>query len=224
MAIFVAASHEAAYRGCMDNSMQTPRLRSHARPATRPGGEPEQPAGILADADRMVLDAVLSQTSECQRDARARQRTETAAPLVWTLPGFEGKCRITTIFGELPVEALRRRDQVRTICGAFKEVKKVEAIRLDADFLERHPAAQPVMIRARAMGGAFPVRHMLVSPAQKLWLSRPGEGFAARTAQQMEGTPNMLRTRRSDITYYRFHLGEEEMVSVEGAWFCTTPF
>lgn len=201
--------------------MHTPTLRSRARPAAR---EVAERAGGLAPSDRRVLEAVLSQTGKCAPEAQPRQRADTPAPLIWNLPGFEGKCRITTIFGELPVEALRRRDQVRTICGAFKEVKKVEAIRLDADFLERHPAAQPVMIRARAMGGAFPVRHMLVSPAQKLWLSRPGDGFVARTAQQMEDTPNMMRSRRNDITYYRFHLGDEEMVSVEGAWFCTTPF
>lgn len=183
-----------------------------------------QPENRLVDADAALLAAVLSKTSARPAKPAPRAQAEAAAPVIWNLPGFEGKCRVTTNFGELPVEALRRRDMVKTLSGAYREVKRVDAIRLDADFMERHPAAQPVMIRARAADGLVPARNMLVSPAQKLWLPKQGQRAGAKTALQLEGTPNVLRAHRTEITYYRFHLGEEETVAVEGAWFCTAPY
>lgn len=172
-------------------------------------------------ADRQTLAAVLRQAGT---PATMRQQTDQAAPIQWTIPGFEGECRITTNFGDLPIKALRRRDMVKTISGAFREVKKVDAFRLDEDFLARHPAAQPVMIRAKALGGTHPQRPILVSPAQAAWLPRVGEGFRAKTALALEGTPNVHRAHRSEITYYRFHLGEEDKVAIEGSWFVATPY
>lgn len=181
----------------------------------------------LALADQDLLAAVLAQTGEIEAvpgPATGRHlRAEPSAPVSWTLPGFEGECRVTTNFGELPIKALRRRDMIKTISGAYKEVKKVDAFRLDADFMARHPAANPVMIRARSIGGSLPTKNMLVSPGQKLWLSRAGAASIARTAEELEGSPGVQRMRRSDIVYYRFHCGSEEKVCVEGAWFLTAP-
>ncbi len=182
-------------------------------------------------ADHDLLAAVLAQTSEVESSvkaapARARKPAVTPAPRPagqFALPGFEGKCRVSTIFGDLPIEALRRRDKVKTITGAYREVEWIDAIRLDADFMSRHAGAHPVQIRAKALGGVAPVRNMLVSPGQDVWVPKVSDGYVATSAEALIGQPNMERMRRAEITYYRFHCGGPEKVCIEGAWFLTAP-
>jgi len=141
----------------------------------------------------------------------------------WTLPGFEGKCRVTTNFGDLPIEALRRRDKVKCISGAYAEVQWIDAIRLDVDFMERHPEAHPIMIRAKALGGNFPAKNMLVSSAQPIWIPEASGKFRSVFAHELEGHPNIMRMRKTEMTYYRFHVGYPEQVCIEGSWFFTCP-
>ena len=182
-------------------------------------------------ADRDLLAAVLAQAADAPAPVRPETRPDThrdTAPRArpagtFALPGFEGKCRVKTIFGDLPIEALRRRDKVKTISGAYREVVWVDAIRLDADFMSRHAAAHPVQIRAKALGGVAPVRNMLVSPGQQVWVPKVSDGYYAADADTLTAQPNMERMRRAEITYYRFHLGTPEKVCVEGAWFLTAP-
>lgn len=177
-------------------------------------------------SDRDLLAAVLAQTADTPLSPRpARRETPPVARSAgkFALPGFEGKCRVATIFGDLPIEALRRRDKVKTISGAYREVVWVDAIRLDADFMSRHAAAHPVQIRARALGGVAPVRNMLVSPGQQVWVPKVSDGYYAAEADALTAQPNMERMHRAEITYYRFHLGAPEKVCVEGAWFLTAP-
>ena len=141
----------------------------------------------------------------------------------WTLPGFEGKCRVATSFGDLPIEALRPRDKVKCISGAYAEVKWIDAIRLDVDFMERHPEAHPIMIRSRALGGNFPVKNMLVSPAQPIWIPEASGKFRSVFARELDGHPNIMRMRKTETTYYRFHVGHPEQVCIEGSWFFVSP-
>lgn len=178
-------------------------------------------------SDRDLLAAVLAQAGDAPAPARPAQAREAAAPARpaggFALPGFEGKCRVATIFGDLPIEALRRRDKVKTISGAYREVEWVDAIRLDADFMARHAAAHPIQIRAKALGGVAPMRNMLVSPGQQVWVPKVSDGFVAAHADSLTAQPNMERMRRAEITYYRFHCGGPEKVCIEGAWFLTAP-
>ena len=182
-------------------------------------------------ADSELLAAVMLQTSGVGSQAKpAPRQAEPAAGvpqgeagITWSLPGFEGKCRVHTNFGELPIEALRRRDMVRTISGAYREVQWVDAIRLDAEFISRHPEALPVMIRAKAMGNGYPIQNMLVSPGQKICDNVQSPGRGQTRAAQLDGRPGFLRQRRSEVTYYRFHCGGPEMVCIEGSYFCLSP-
>lgn len=178
-------------------------------------------------SDRDLLAAVLAQAGDVAETAprpQPRARTAPARPAGgFALPGFDGKCRVATIFGDLPIEALRRRDKVKTISGAYREVEWIDAIRLDADFMARHAAAHPIQIRAKALGGVAPVRNMLVSPGQQVWVPKVSDGFAAIAAEALTAQPNMERMRRAEITYYRFHCGGPEKVCIEGAWFLTGP-
>ncbi|MHA6262473.1 Hint domain-containing protein [Arenibacterium sp. CAU 1754] len=183
---------------------------------------------VRSESDKDLLASVLAQTHDPAVDENARALSTGIAPAYkcdvdWTLPGFGGKCRVTTIFGDLPIEALRRRDKVKTISGAFREVKWIDEIRLDADFMSRHSEAFPILIRAKALDGVHPVKDMLVSPGQDVWMPKMTGKSCAQTAAQLDGQPNIMKTHKPEITYYRFHCGEPEKVSVEGAWFYVAP-
>jgi hypothetical protein len=186
----------------------------------KPSDAPARPQlGTRSDSD--LLAAVLDQTASVQAPARPRQTP--ARSLRWSLPGFERTCRVSTIFGELPIEALRRRDKVKTLSGAYIEVQWIDQIRLDVEFMERHPEAHPIRISARALGGPYPARNMLVSPGQDIWAPKMVGPSGPRKAIELEGQPNISKMPKSEITYYRFHCGSPQVVCVEDAWFCVSP-
>ena len=83
--------------------------------------------------------------------------------------------------------------------------------------------ALPVMIRAKALGGIGPAKNMLVSPGQTVWVPKVSDGYRATLAGELDGQPNIMRPRRPELTYYRFHCGSPEKVCVEGSWFCPAP-
>ncbi len=141
----------------------------------------------------------------------------------WELPGFDRRCRVSTNFGELPIEALRRRDMVKTQSGAYRAVEWVDAIRLDADFMSRHPGAHPVQIRAKSLGSGVPNRNILVSPGQIICPNGLIGNLGTALAEDILGYPGICRMQQTEMVYYRFHCGSAETVCIEGAWFCVAP-
>jgi len=139
------------------------------------------------------------------------------------LPGFHAKARVFTIFGELPIEALRRRDKVRTVTGAYVEVEWVDKVQLGVDYLERHPEAQPVLIRTGALGAARPQTNLMVAPGQKLRVSGVVGAEGEQSAGELAGKRHIARMPHSGFTYYQFHCGAPATVSVEGLWFKVAP-
>lgn len=183
---------------------------------TEAGASVRTPAASLAEGG---IAAAL--TDEILKD---HDEALPAGPMRWTLPGFESKARVATNFGDLPIEALRVRDRVRTLSGAFREVKWIDRIRIDADFTSRHTEADPILIRAKSLGQGYPSKDMLVSPAQTVWVPSQSKGWVGVTAMQLaHSRPNIHSIHRTELTYYRFHCGEPETVCVEGGWFCTAP-
>ena len=171
--------------------------------------------------ENSILNSVLAQVSS---EEKSTPETPPAAkPVQWRLPGFEGKCRVATNFGDLPIEALRKRDMVRTLSGAYREVKWVDAIRLDVEFLERHPEAAPVQLQPKSLAGAFPRKTMLVSPGQSICAPRDGGSNSVMRAGDLLSRPNIMRAQRAEVTYYRFHCGQNEIISIGGGWFATGP-
>ncbi len=200
-----------------------------ATPESVPPAAKVIPARPPARADRAnardadLLASVLRQTGAAPVIRQAGPPEKPTEAIAWTLPGFERRCRVATSFGDLPIQALRLRDRVRTRSGAFKAVQWIDEIRLDADFLSRHPEAHPIHLRARALTAGQPLRNMLISPAQVVCT----EGLigARRTgpATDFEGHPSICRAPQAEITYYRFHCGEPVTVSIDGAWFYVSP-
>ena len=114
--------------------------------------------------DSVVLQSVLSAVSPCQQSVLSKERLPD--PVEWNLPGFAIGVRVGTMFGDLPIEALRVRDEVRTACGKIVRVQWIDKIHLDEEFLSKQPSAQPVRIPANAFGQGRPMQDMVVSPQQ----------------------------------------------------------
>jgi hypothetical protein len=135
----------------------------------------------------------------------------------WNLPGFGGKARVGTAFGDLPIEALRLRDDIRTFTGSIARVQWVDKIHLDADFLRKHPSALPIRIAANSLGPGKPMQDLIVSPRQEVC---PDAHVASSFLQASDLRPrfDVHRVQTAGLTYYRFHCGEPVVVRMEGVW------
>jgi Hint domain len=143
-------------------------------------------------------------------------------PTDWYLPGFVGKAKVGTTFGELPIEALRIRDELRTYSGASAKVQMVDKIHLDEEFIRHHPRALPIRIPADAFGPGRPAQDVFVSPGQEVC----ADMHVASTffkARDLPGRFTMDLSQSTGLTYYRFHCGQPTIVRVEGIWIRVQP-
>jgi hypothetical protein len=175
---------------------------------------------VLASVLSMVEPPAAAPAAPAKPQAPPVQQARPAStPATWTLPGFYPKAKVVTSLGEMPIEALRRRDRVRTQKGTFLEVQWVDRIRVDEGFLEGNPDAHPILIRTSALGPKKPVTNMLISPAQMIVVGSE----AYKSALDLTNRPGILRLPHSGFTYFRFHCGVACNVSVDGMWFRTEP-
>ncbi|MEP2145341.1 MAG: Hint domain-containing protein [Paracoccaceae bacterium] len=174
--------------------------------------------------DTAILSAVARQLVKTELPA-PKQETESPAPSQekWILPGFFAKSKIQTSFGNLPIEALRRRDQVRTVNGTFVEVKWIDQIKLDVAFLELHPEAHPIFVPKNTFGKSMPNQNMLLSPAQPVKVSGMIGSDKLHSALSLTSRPQVSRMPHSGFTYYLFHCGKPVTVNVDGLWVGNAP-
>ena len=171
--------------------------------------------------DEQLLENVMSNLGSTDEPPKRLNPARETKP--WTLPGFSGNARVTTSFGDLPIEALRLRDPVKTRSGKFLEVQWIDKVQLDEQFLSLHPEANPILIPHSAFGRMTPSNDVLVSPAQVLQLPRQASDMKATPAHSLVWRRNVERKPRRGFTYYLFHCGEPATVSVEGLWFEVVP-
>lgn len=141
----------------------------------------------------------------------------------WTLPGLCWNVRVTTSFGPLPVQVLRKFDPLRLADGSVARIAWVDKILLDEDFLAAYPDAQPVLIRAGMLGQGLPAEDILVSPHQKVSVQTTNYSAELRLARDLLGRPGILRQPQTMLTYYMFHCGQPAKVSAEGVALYTAP-
>jgi hypothetical protein len=141
----------------------------------------------------------------------------------WTLPGFCWNARVTTAFGDLPIQALRLRDPLRTAEGTFAQVAFVDCIRLDEDFLQGFPDAHPVLIQASALGRGRPREDLRLSPHQRIGMSESALRPDFRMARDLSGRPGVMRRPETCLSYYVFHCGRPATVMVGGIWVSVSP-
>lgn len=135
---------------------------------------------------------------------------------LWLLPGFCWNARVTTSFGDMPVQGLRLRDPLRGPQGDITPVAWVDEVHLDEDFLHYYPDSRPVVIRAGALGPGRPKADLTVSPAQRINVSPTPFGQDLRPARDLTGRPGVQRAASTGLTYYLFHCGRPTTVLVEG--------
>jgi hypothetical protein len=170
--------------------------------------------------------------SECRHGANSgagraapvgRGRRPAPQAIAWTLPGFGETARVTTSFGELPLQALRKRDPLRTAEGTNRLVHWCDRLRLDNGFLTANPDAQPILITANALGNGLPRADILVSPHQRIGLLPPGYQQEYRLARDLTGRPGILRRPQETMTYCLFHCEQPAVVIVEGVAVAVAP-
>ncbi len=141
-----------------------------------------------------------------------------APPKPWSLPGFGAGACVTTAFGFVPVEALRRRDPVKTRDGRFLEVQHVDTVRLDRRFLLTHPDAQPIAIAKNRLAANIPNQTILMSGCQKIRSPGQFDQVSGKMAADYVDLGRAERKCHGYFTYYVFHCGEPCIVNVNGLW------
>lgn len=172
---------------------------------------------VEIDQFRRVREALRAICPPIRREARPLQ------PCDWYLPGILGKARVATAFGDLPIEVLRPRDELRTYSGATAQVQVVDKIHLDQNFLRRSPGALPIRIPANSLGPGRPSNDLFISPGQEISLDAH-VATAFQKAKDVSGRFRMDLTYSTGLTYYRFHCGSPVIVKVEGIWLRINPW
>ncbi len=151
-------------------------------------------------------------------DAPTFEPTKFVSGRLWDFPGFAPLTRIETEFGDFHAQTLRVRDRVRTRRGPPAQIRWLDRVVLNEDFLHRHPEAQPILVPANALGHGLPKRDILLSPGQKIFAEG---GFAPRrviTAAQLLDTGKARRKPETMVTYTFFTCASPVEVKVEGVW------
>lgn len=136
----------------------------------------------------------------------------------WVMPGFCGKSKVMTSFGNLPIEALRKNDPLKTASGAFRKVTWVDKVTFEPEFLAAHPEAQPVLIARGKFGAGKPVVDMLVSPAQSVQSVAQYGTLSFRKARTLTSGGGGAARPQSSVTYYLFGCDASAEVCVDGIW------
>lgn len=134
------------------------------------------------------------------------------------IAGFGAGARVQTSFGHVPVEALRRRDPIRTSTGRFLKAQFVDEIRLDRRFLLTHPETQPIAIPKDAFGASCPSQNICVSGGQKLRIPGRFDQAEGKAAEDLIGQMRIVSDLKGYFTYYVFHCGEPCTVCIDGLW------
>lgn len=143
------------------------------------------------------------------------QEPQESASRGMKLTGLEARTRLSTSFGDVPAQLLRRNDPVRTLDGKFVRVVNVNAIRLDRDFLNYHRDATPVRILKDAFGPGRPAKDIVVAPDQPVGLGNGGADKRFRLARDLVGVPKVQRMFADGATYYQIKLEEPATVLCE---------
>lgn len=157
-------------------------------------------------------------TRDFPRTRWARERTTE-----WTLPGLCWNMRVSTSFGEMPVQGLRANDPLRTATGTYLRVAATDKMHLDEDFLTSCPDAAPIVIPAGCFGPGRPRNDLVVSPHQMVSTSPNPAAPEFRRARDLLGRPGVLRRPTYELTYYLFHCGAPAVIGVEGLLIPTAP-
>lgn len=136
----------------------------------------------------------------------------------WSIPGFGPMTRISTSFGEVPAQALRERDALRTHTGGFVRISKIRRYTLESDVLAASEDILPVIIRAGALGAGLPKQDIAVSAEQEIAVGGGMHGSKLVKARDLLSRPGVYRGAETIYTYTRIRCEEPVLVRSEGLW------
>lgn len=132
--------------------------------------------------------------------------------------------RVTTLRGEVPVEDLRRGDQVMTMDGDPQPVRWIGARRLSAAELRADPSKYPIRFAPGALGRGRPERALLVSPQHRMLLADWraellfGEDQVLVPAMSLVNDHSIRRDTDLDtVEYFHILFDTHEIIFTEGA-------
>lgn len=175
----------------------------------------------LTDAEillKVAAQAAITDEPAGAETSAQKPKRPTPEPIVWAMPGFCGKSKVLTSFGNLPIEALRKNDPLKTAAGEFRKVTWVDKVTFEPEFLASHPEAQPVLIAAGKFGAGKPAVDMLVSPAQSVQSSARYGSVAFRKAKELVQGGGGTARPQSSVTYFLFGCDSPIEVCVDGIW------
>ena len=136
----------------------------------------------------------------------------------WNLPGILGQTHVSTTFGEVPAQLVRRRDRLRTKDGDYLPVHRIDEYKIDHEFLLYQPDAKPIVVKAGSMAGSAPSRDAFFSPGQRILRQTSGVKHVLVTARDVSSLQYALDRSVGQLSYYVFHLGRTAMIRCEGMW------
>lgn len=152
--------------------------------------------------------------------ARGAPRATVRAPAGWQAQGFCAGTPIDTAMGPLPVEALRLHDLIRTLSGDLVPITWIDTLRLDVDFLRRHPESVPLRLAEGGLAPNRPARALTLSPGQQIAAEAPdsgdAEGFHARPAASIGAFCAVDFAATESWRYFRFHCSRPIWIEVAG--------
>jgi hypothetical protein len=151
---------------------------------------------------------------------RAHATARPAPERLWNLPGIAGTTRVSTSFGDLPAQVVRRNDPLRVHGGTHLPVLEVREYKLDPGFLASRPDAAPIRVHGARFGGGAPDGDILLSPGQLLLDGEVGEGIDAPLARASD-LPDRIASRSAtteQISYFVFRLPGPALIHAQGMW------
>jgi len=131
--------------------------------------------------------------------------------------------KIETAFGEFPAQTLRKGDRVRTRKGTFADIRWIDRVVLNEDFLQHHPEAQPVAIPANALGRGLPKQEVILSPGQHILVEGGFGPPREMTAIELLEGGKAIRKPETMITYTFFLCAMPVIVRCSGLWVRVVP-
>ena len=182
------------------------------------------------DLDNLILARVTERVGDNpapsrEEGARAAAKTPAGSTLGadapradWNLPGILGQTHVSTTFGEVPAQLVRRRDRLRTKDGDYLPVLRIDEYKIDHDFLLYQPDAKPIVVKAGSMAGSAPARDAYFSPGQKILRQKSGVQHELVTARDTSSLEYSFDRSVGQLSYFVFHLGRPAMIRCEGMW------
>lgn len=170
-----------------------------------------------------LLERVMSRVPAAAPQSRAPARLEDAEAALDAkhekqLGGIFSQTRITTNFGKVPAHLIRVGDRVKTRSGRFLPVRKIREIKLDLEFVARHPDAMPCLLRQGAIDRKYPTQDVLLAPAQIVTLVEKNAKVPTIRASDLPQIRRTVDETLGLVAYYEFVLEEVAEIYCEGVW------